>query len=193
MGMIHPTAIPLGNSAALARLTFIDGVAHSLAILGIWLVLVGLVGLSRILGLQRVPVLAALVAFALVALAVVVAAALDGFVVPRLAAQWENANSVARDTLKQLILFCVLVASSLTRIYLLLGVIAVGLWSWVIYRDRLSRGLIWIGAVVVCAGIATLFGGPVYVGVHELLALVAGQAVWMILAGMLMIRRGRSR
>jgi hypothetical protein len=190
MGLIHPGAIPLGNGAALGRLAIIDGVAHGLAILGIWLVLVGLVGLSRMLGLQRATVLAALVAFALVGVAVVIAATLDGFVVPRLAVQWQSANDITRDNLRQLILFCVLVASSLTRIYLLLGVIAVGLWSWVIYRDRLSRSLIWVGVVVVCAGIATFFGGPAYVSVHELLALVAGQAVWLILAGMLMIRRG---
>jgi hypothetical protein len=153
-------------------------------------VLVGLVGLSRMLGLQRITVMAALVAFGLVALAVVVAAALDGFVVPRLAEQWGSANDTTRNNLRQLISFCVLVASSLTRIYLLLGVIAVGLWSWVIHRDRLSRSLGWIGAVVVVSGIATLFGGPAYVSVHELLALVAGQAVWMVLAGILMVRRG---
>jgi hypothetical protein len=188
-GVIHPSAIPLGDSAALARLAFIDGLAHSLAILGIWLVLVGLVGLSRLLGLQRVTVLAALVAFALGALGVVVAAALDGFVVPQLAAQWQSADSLARANLRQLIPFCVLVASSLTRIYLLLGVFAVALWSWAIYLDRLSRSLGWIGALVVVAGIATLWGGPAYVSVHELLALLAAQAAWTVVAGILMIRR----
>jgi hypothetical protein len=38
------------------------------------------------------------------------------------------------------------------------------------------------------AGIATLFGGPAYINVHELLVLVAGQSVWMVWAGVLMIR-----
>jgi hypothetical protein len=113
-------------------------------------------------------------------------------VVPKLAAEWANVDSISRGSLGQLIQFCVLLASSLTRIYLLLGAIAISLWSWAIYRDRLSRGLAWIGAVVGIAGIATLFGGPAYVSVHELLALVAGQAVWMVLAGLLMIRRGRA-
>jgi hypothetical protein len=190
MGVMHPSAIPFGDNAALARMAFIDAVAHSLAILGTWLVLVGPVGLSRMLGLQRVTVLAALVAFALLALAVVVAAALDGFVVPRLTEQWMNVDSSARGDLRQLIQFCVLLASSLTRIYLLLGAIAISLWSWVIYHDRLSRGLAWVGAVVGVVGIATLFGGPAYVSVHEVLALVAGEAAWMILAGLLMIHRG---
>jgi hypothetical protein len=193
MGAIHPGAIPFGDSAALARMSLIDALAHGLAILGTWLVLVGLVGLSRLLGLQRGTVLAALVAFALVAAGVVVAAALDGFVVPQLAHQWENTDSIARGTLRQLIQFCALLASSLTRIYLLLGAVSISLWSWAIYREGLSRSMPWIGAVVGVAGITVLFGGPAYVSVHEVLALVAGQAVWMVLAGLLMIRGGLDR
>ena len=44
--------------------------------------------------------------------------------------------------------------------------------------------------MVGAAGFATLVGGPAYVNVHELLALVLGQSVWMVLAGRMMIRRG---
>jgi hypothetical protein len=94
---------------------------HSLAILGTWLVLVGLVGLSRMLGLKRVTVMAALVAFALATFGVLIAAAFDGLVVPKLAQQWVDADTLARGDLKQLMRFCVLIASPLTRIYLLLG------------------------------------------------------------------------
>ena len=65
---------------------------------------------------------------------------------------------------------------------------AILLWSWVVYRDRLSTGLPWVGAVVAAAGIATLLGGPAYVSVHELLALVAAQSAWMVWAAVLMIR-----
>jgi hypothetical protein len=187
-GVTHPQAIPFGDNAALAHMALIDAIAHSLAILGTWLVLVGLVGMSRMLGLNRVTVMAALVAFALATFGVMIAAAFDGFVVPKLADQWMDSDTIARADLKQLIRFCVLVASSLTRIYLLLGAIAISLWSWVIYRDRRSQGLPWVGAVVGVAGIATLIGGPVYVSAHEVLALVAVQTVWMVLAGLLTMR-----
>jgi hypothetical protein len=74
----------------------------------------------------------------------------------------------------------------------LLTAAAILLWSWLVHRDHLSLGLPWVGAVVGLAGIATLFGGPAYVSVHELLAMVAGQSVWMVWAGVLMIRRGRT-
>ena len=191
MSVIHPSAVPFGDSAALARMAVIDALAHGLAIVGAWLVLVGLVGLSRLLGFQRVTVTAALVAIALATAGIVVAAACDGFVVPKLAEQWSGADSIARDTLKELVRFCVLLASSLTRIYLLLGTTAMALWSWAIHRDGLSRSLPWVGVAVAVAGFATLFGGPAYVNVHELLALVLGQSVWMILAGLMLIKHGK--
>jgi hypothetical protein len=191
MGMVHPSTIPLGDRDALARMSLVDAMAHSLAIIGTWLVLVGQVGFCRMLGLQRTLVMAALVAAALPAAGVIVAAALDGFVIPKIADQWMGADAGTRADLRQLIRFCVLIASSLTRIYALLVAAAILLWSWIVYRDHLSLGLPWVGAVIGLAGIATLYGGPAYVNVHELLALVVGQSVWMVWAGLLMILRPR--
>lgn len=188
MGVIHPRAIPFDDNTALARMATMDAWAHSLAILGTWLVLLGLVGLSRLLGLQRVKVMAALLAFALATVGVVVAATLDGFVVPKLAEQWSEADKVVRGNLMQLMRFSVLVASSLTRVYLLLGAASIALWSWVVYRDRYSQALCWAGGVVCIAAIATLIGGPAYVSAHEVLLLVTGQAVWMVLAAASMFR-----
>jgi hypothetical protein len=189
MGIVHPSNIPFGDREALAHMAWVDAAAHSLAIIGTWLLLVGQVGLCRMLGLQRMLVVAALVAAALPAAGIEVAAALDGFAIPKIADQWMGADATTRATLQQLIRFCVLTASSLTRIYLLMVAIAILIWSWVVHRDGLSAGLPWVGAVVALAGIATLFGGPAYINVHELLALMAGQSVWMIWAGVLMIRK----
>jgi len=185
MSIVHPSSIPFGDPEALTRMALVDAVAHSLAVLGTGLLIVGQMGFSRMLGLQRPVVIAALVASALPAAGIVVAAALDGFVIPKIAEQWTGADDTSRAGLRQLIKFCVLVASSLTRIYMLLVATAILLWSWVVYRDRLSTGLPWVGAVVAAAGIATLLGGPAYVSVHELLALVAAQSAW---AAVLMIR-----
>jgi hypothetical protein len=192
MSVVHPSAIPFGDAAALARMTVVDAIAHALAIIGVWLLLVGQLGFSRMLGLKRAVVVAALVASALPSAGVVVAAALDGFVIPKLATESMGKDAAAQAVLEQLIRFSVLAASALTRIYMLLVAVAILLWSWVIHRDDWSTGLPWIGAVVGIAGIATLFGGPAYVSVHELLVMVLGQSVWMVWAGVLMIRAGRA-
>jgi hypothetical protein len=185
---VHPAHVPLGDADGIARLAWVDGFAHSLAILGAGLLLAGQVGLSRWLGLERSVVAVALVAAALPATAIVVAAACDGFVIPQLADEWMRADAGGRATLEALMRFCVLLASALTRIYMLLIALAVLLWSWAIRRERLDPGLPWLGLLVGIAGVASLAGGPAYVSVHELLLLVLGQSAWMVWAGVRMMR-----
>jgi hypothetical protein len=191
MGITHPSALPWGDNTALTRLAAIDAFAHSLAIIGTGLVLLGLAGMSRWLGLQRVPVMAALVAFAMASVAVVVAATLDGFVIPAIALSWTEADKVAGVDLKRLVWFCVLTASAMTRIYLLLTAAAVGLWSWVIFCERLSSALPWVGLMIGITGGVRIFGGSPFVSVHEVLALALFQGIWMVLAGFMMIRKQR--
>jgi hypothetical protein len=189
MAVTHPGRLP-ATREALEHTGLIAAIAHSLAIVGVWLALWGLAGLSRFLGLERPLVLGALLAYALPAAAITVAAALDGFAVPRLALQALDADEATRHTMHSLIGFCVLVASSLTRIYLLLGAAAIAMWSWTIRARSLSRGLPLLGAAVALAAVGTTFGGPAYISVHVLLLLVVVQSAWMVWAGVLLIRAG---
>jgi len=188
MGITHPGRLP-ATREALEHVSLITAIAHSLAIVGVWLSLWGLVGLSRFLGLARPMVVGALAAFAIPAAAITVAAALDGFAVPKLALQALDADEATRHTLRALIGYCVLVASSLTRIYMLLGAVAIAMWSWVILRLQLSRGLPVLGAVVALAAVGTGFGGPAYISAHMVLLLVLVQSAWMVWAGLMLIRQ----
>ena len=188
MGLIHPGRLP-STHEALEHTGLIAAIAHSLAIVGVWLALWGLAGLSRFLGLERPMVVGALAAFVLPAAAVTVAAALDGFAVPNLALQALDADDTTRHTLHSLIGFCVLVASSLTRIYMLLGAVAISMWSWVIRGKRLSRGLPLMGAAVALSALGTTFGGPAYISAHLVLLLVLVQSAWMVWAGVMMARQ----
>ena len=189
MGLTHPTGARLFTTReALADFTFIDHVAHGLAIAGVCLAVVGLAGFSRFLGTTRPTVTAAFVTFAMTASALIVAPALDGFVVPQLANRWFDADAPTQATLRQLIIFCVSIAGVLTRLYMTLGAMAILLWSFAAWRVRLSRVLPWLGAFVAVAGLAASLGGPPMVSVHELLAVALGQALWMAWAGVAMLR-----
>jgi hypothetical protein len=189
MGLTHPTgARLLTTREALEQFTLVDHIAHGLAIAGVCLAMVGLAGFSRFLGTSRPTVAAAFVIFALTASAMLVAPALDGFVVPELAKRWLDADAPTQATLRQLIAFCVTIASALTRLYLIVGAIAILLWSFAAWRVRLSRALPWLGTFVAIAALATTVGGPPMVSVHELLALTLGQALWMVWAGVAMLR-----
>lgn len=188
MGLTHPGRLP-STREALEHVGLIAAIAHSLAIAGVWLALWGLAGLSRFLGLERPMVVGALAAFLLPAAAVTVAAALDGFVVPTLALQALDADDATRHTMHHLIGYCVLVASSLTRIYMLLGAVAISMWSWVIREKQLSRGLPVLGAAVALVAVGTTFGGPAYISAHMVLLLVLVQSAWMVWAGVMLIRQ----
>jgi len=189
MGLIHPTGAQLlASREAFGHITLINHIAHGLAIAGVWACIVGLVGFSRMLGAAQPTVTAAVIGFTLSALTVVVAAGLDGFVVPELARQWFAADAATRVTLGQLMHLCVLIASTLTRIYVALGSASIVLWSLALARARLSHGLPWVGVLTALAAVAVAIGGPPFVTVHELLALALCQAVWMIWAGVIMIR-----
>ena len=52
MGLIHPGRLP-STREALEHTGLIAAIAHSLAIVGVWLALWGLTGLSRFLGVER--------------------------------------------------------------------------------------------------------------------------------------------
>jgi hypothetical protein len=188
MGLTHPGRLP-STREALEHVGLISAIAHTLAIVGVWLALWGLSGMARFLGIERPMVTGALAAFGMAASAVTVAAALDGFAVPRLALQALEADEATRHTMRSLIGFCVLVASSLTRIYMLLGAVAIVMWSWVIREKALSHGLALLGAAVALAAVATIFRGPAYFTVHVVLLLALVQSAWMVWAGVLMIRR----
>jgi hypothetical protein len=188
MGLTHPGRLP-ATREALEHVGLVSAFAHSMAIVGVWLALWGLAGLSRTLGFARPMVVGALAAFAIPAPAVTVAATLDGFVIPQLALQALDAGDNVRDAMHSLIGFCVLVASSLTRIYMLLGAVAIAMWSWVIREQRWSGGLPVLGAAVALAAIGTALGGPAYISVHVVLLLAVVQSAWMVWAGVLMIRK----
>jgi hypothetical protein len=191
VGVIHPSAIPYGDPEALARIGMVDEITHALAILGAWLLLAGQLGLSQMLGMSRAVVTAALVAAALATMGILVAATFDGFVIPRLLDRWTNADASQHSSIEQSVYFCFLVASALTRVYMLLEVIAILLWSWEIRRIGLSKGVPVTGAVIGILGVATLLGGPAIINVHALLATVVVQAVWMIWVGAMLITKNQ--
>ncbi len=188
-GMTHPGVAGMFSSReSLEHLALVDRIAHGFAIAGMWLSIVGLAGFSRMLSSSRPIVTAAFAAFAITAAGVVIAATLDGFVVPNLASRWYDADDATRAALRQLIRFCFLVASALTRIYMASASVAILLWSFVAWRVHLSRGLPWMGVLVSIAAAAAISRGSLEVGLHEVLALALVQAIWMGWAGVVMLR-----
>lgn len=140
-GMLHPTGPQLLASAeAFERSGTLNVAAHGLAMVGVWLGVFGAVGLSKRLGLWRPDVLAALVAYALVAVLIALAAVVDGTVATRLAGAYVgSADEHERELLRAFMHYSVNIASSISRVYVTGAALAVLLWSWAAWRTDFSR------------------------------------------------------
>jgi hypothetical protein len=115
-GALHPTGNQmLASAASFAHHAPLNVLAHALALAGVWLTFVGLVGLARRIGLQRPEVVAGLVAYALAACMISVAAITDGLVTTRLAEAHLSADEPQRASLRAFMKFCYYLASSLSR------------------------------------------------------------------------------
>ena len=189
-GTMHPTGPQLLASAeAFERSGTLNIAAHGLAMLGVWLGLFGAVGLSKRLGLWRSEVMAALVAYALVAVMIALAAVVDGLVATRLAGAYvATADAHEREVLRGFMHFSVNIASSISRVYVTGAAIAVLLWSWAAWRTGFSRVLAGLGLAIAVAALVAQLAGHLRMNVHEVLLLAAGQGLWFAAAGALLIR-----
>jgi hypothetical protein len=189
-GTLHPTGGNLlATAESFAHYAPINVLAHSLALAGVWLGCVGVIGLSRRLGTNRPDVTAALVAFGLASVAVSIAAVTDGLVSTRLAAAYVSTDIDAdRKVLRGFMQYSYNIASSLSRYYVFAVAVALLLWSWAAWRTRFAVVLPWIGAAVGVTGLVAQLTGHMKMNTHDVLLLAVGQGIWMIAAGVTLLR-----
>lgn len=188
--LFHPTGAHMrGATDAFERELLINVLVHALALGSLWLSLVGLIGLSRRLGLARADVTAALSAFAVAILAATIAASISGFVVTELARSMATADEAARSGLQILLTYSGHVNGAFAKLHVAASSLAILLWSIAMLRTQFAKALPFIGFAAALVGIAVLFNGRLHMNVHDLLHVVLGQSVWMAWAGVFLIRR----
>ncbi|MBN8480716.1 MAG: hypothetical protein J0L88_03895 [Xanthomonadales bacterium] len=189
-GTMHPTGPQLLASAeAFERSGTLNIVAHGLALVGVWLGFFGAVGLSKRLGLWRPDVMAALVAYALVAVMIALAAVVDGIVATRLAGAYvTTADEHERELLRAFMHYSVNIASSISRVYVSGAALAMLLWSWAAWRTGFSRVLAGLGLAIAVVALVAQLAGHLRMNVHDVLLLAAGQGLWFAVAGIALVR-----
>ena len=151
---------------------------HGAMIAIVGLTALGLVQFARVLGLDRLTVLAGLIAYAIALFADIGAATINGFVVTNLVAHGVEDHAIFA--------FAWEANQALAR----LGVVATGtaffLWS----IGLVTRGA-WMGRALGALGILAgavpmvLLGtGMMRMNLHGAIPIYAGQALWMALAGL---------
>jgi len=196
VGMIavahHPSAHHVRDGADLlaqiVALRVTDQAVHAAAIAAEGGLLFGFLVFALRRGIRGNAVLAGLVGYAVGAVAVIGAAAIDGFITPALAAHYAAASPAEISVAVQLITACAIAIQVLTKIWLFAVSLAVIVWSAGIVRGTpMQRGIAVLGfassALLVVAG---LLAGNV--NAHTLGVIVLVQTVWAVAIGVLMIR-----
>lgn len=187
---IHPHGAHGATSPeALQHLMRLAIGVHALAIASVWLTLVGLIALSRQLGIGRVDVFAALAAYGMAVAAVLVAAAASGFIAPELIASITSADEATRPGWQQLLAYNSHLNGAMAKVHVAGSSVAILLWSIAMWRTRFAKVLAIVGFIVPLAGLAVIFNGGLHMSVHDLAHLVLAQSVWMVWAAVLLIRR----
>ena len=189
----HPTAhdllAPGGGAArggkALAAAT------HSLALASTPVLFFGFLGLSRRLGAGRPLVSAALVAYAFGAVAVVTAAVASGLVAPALTRQMLASDEATREALHRIFRYNGLLNQGFAKVYVVASSFAVVCWSLAVYGfGRFARVVAAFGCTAGLLSLAAFSAGHLHLDVHGFGLFVFAQSAWVVLAGVLLCRRG---
>jgi hypothetical protein len=193
--VFHPTAhdllAPEGPAAAGGRA--LAAATHALALFSTPVLFFGFLGLSRGLGAERPVVSAALVAYGFAAAAVIPAAVASGLVAPALTAQMLNADGPTREALHRVFSYNGLLNQGFAKVYVVASSCAVVCWSAALFRGgRLARAAAVVGAAVGPLSLLAFFAGRLRLDVHGFGLFVFAQSAWVVLAGVLMLKRSKN-
>jgi hypothetical protein len=184
----HPTGHQMMASAeTFARIASIGIAVHALALASTGVSAFGLVGLSLRLGIARLDVVGALVAFAMAVMGVMVAASVSGFVAPVLGKMMFAADDTARPLVRYLFMYNGAINQAFAKFHTVASSVAILLWSIAMLRTQFSRVLGGVGRVI---GLATLFvilTGRLPLNVHGFGLVVLTQGVWLVWGGVLLL------
>ena len=169
---IHPTG-------ASPNLALVSGVAHSLALVSVLLLLLGTCGLARVLNAPDRLAFAALVTFTLACFAVMIAIAVSGFTMPALIRMSAHDLPEATPTWHIVTAAFFQINQAFSRIYSVSTAGAILLWSITCLRTgRLSRGVALYGAISAPLVAVLIAVGHLRLNVHGMTAVMLSQVIW---------------
>jgi hypothetical protein len=180
---IHPTAAGSLTAEQVARLSTASAAAHSLAMVSVLVLFLGACGLARHTAARHRLSFAAIVTFGFACVAIVIAAAVSGFIVPNImkhmvrdlpanAHQWQ----IVIDGIFQF-------NQAFARIYSVATSLAIVLWSISALRNKtLAQGTVIYGCIVSPLIILGIAIGHLRLDVHGMAIVTLAQAIWFIAA-----------
>jgi hypothetical protein len=188
---LHPTGRDLLTSANTAHQASLNALVHGVALAGVLMLFLGLLGLARRLGPSDLTT-AALVTYAFGGMAALSAAVASGFVAPAMIEHMGRAGGTARNTYEALLAFSAHFNQGYAKVYLVASSVAILLWSAAIVRSgRMAPAVGIVGAIIGATVLLAFLAGHLRLDVHGFGLVTFAQSGWMIWVGILLCRDGQ--
>ena len=189
---LHPTGGEVSREAAAGGSMFLVQAVHWLAIVAQPLLLAGTLALTLRLRARRPIAVGAFAFFTVASVAILLAGAASGLISPGVhRGMHDTGDAGAMTSMQNFLHYTYLLNQAFARIYVVLGALAIALWSWAILGGReLPRGLALYGLLLgggLLVGRAT---GQLTLGIHGFGVVILGQSAWMIWAAIALWRGG---
>lgn len=181
---IHPVGGGAMTAEQVAHLAMMSGVAHTLAMVSALLLFLGACGLTRRIAAADRTAFAGIVTFGFACVAVMVATAVSGFIVPGIMKHMARDVPEAAQQWQIVIAGIFQINQAFARIYSVSASLAIILWSVSVLRNGgLGRGLAIYGCVISALIIVGIGVGHLRLDVHGMTVVWLGQAIWFVVAG----------
>lgn len=182
---MHPVAAPGSlTPEQVARLSALSGAVHALAIVSVVLLFLGACGLTRRIASPDRVAFSALVIFGFACVALLIAPAVSGFIVPNIMQRMAYDVPGNAHQWEMIIYGIFQINQAFARIYSIAASLAMILWSVsALRKGGFGRGVAIYGCVIAPLVIVAIGSGQVRLDVHGMAAVWLGQAIWFILVG----------
>ena len=181
---VHPTGAASLTADQVAHLSLVSAAAHSLAMLSVLLLFLGACGLTRRLAADDRMSFAAIVTYGFACVAIMIAAAVSGFIVPDIMKHMVRDDPAAAHQWQIVIVGIFQINQAFARIYSVAASIAIILWSVsALQNGGLGRRVAVYGCVIAPLLILGIGIGHLRLDVHGMAVVMLGQVIWFIVVG----------
>ena len=181
---IHPTGTASLTAEQVAHLSITSGAAHSLAMVSVLALFLGTCGLARRLAAADRISFAAIVTYGFACVAIMIAAAVSGFIVPGIWKHMVRDVPEATHQWQMVITGIFQINQAFARVYSVGASMAIIFWSVSALRNGgLGRNVAIYGCVVSPLIILGIGIGHLRLDVHGMMVVMLGHVIWFIVVG----------
>lgn len=171
----------------------VSGAAHSLALVSVLCLFLGSCGLARRLAASDRLSFAALVTYGFACVAVMIAGAVSGFIIPDILKHMVRDVPEAAHQWQIVVSGIFQINQAFSRIFFVAASIAIILWSVSAMRNGgLGRGVAIYGCIIAPLIILNIGMGHLRLDVHRMALVGLGQVIWFILVGYELCSRSKT-